>query len=74
MIACVDRLKGFSHAINTVFPQTQIIVLMVRNSMKYLPWRDYKFIATDLKRIYPPVTEDKAAYSFPLINTSTSVT
>tara|TARA_B100000767_G_C19520983_1_gene432472 strand:- start:236 stop:475 length:240 start_codon:yes stop_codon:yes gene_type:complete len=40
LIACVDGLKGFSDAINTVFPQTQFqlcVVHMVRNSMKYGP-------------------------------------
>ncbi len=45
LIACVDGLKGFPDAINTVYPETQIqlcIVHMVRNSMKYVPWKDYK--------------------------------
>ena len=63
LIACVDGLKGFPDAINTVFPQTQIqlcIVHMVRNSMKYVPWKDYKPIAADLKRIYQSVTEEEA--------------
>ena len=63
LIACVDGLKGFPDAINTVFPQTQVqlcIVHMVRNSMKYVPWKDYKLIAADLKRIYRSVTEEEA--------------
>ena len=50
-------------AINTVYPQTQIqlcIVHMVRNSMKYVPWKDYKAIAADLKQIYRATTEDQA--------------
>ena len=45
IIACVDGLKGFPEAINTVYPNTQIqlcIVHMVRNSMKYVPWKDTK--------------------------------
>jgi transposase-like protein len=45
LIACVDGLKGFPDAITTVYPQAQIqlcIVHMVRNSMKYAPWKDYK--------------------------------
>ncbi len=44
LIACVDGLKGFPDAINTAFPETQIqlcIVHMVRNSVKYVPWKDY---------------------------------
>lgn len=43
LIACVDGLKGFPDAINNAFPDTQIqlcIVHMVRNSVKYVPWRD----------------------------------
>ena len=63
LIACVDGLKGFPEAINTVFPQTQIqlcIVHMVRNSMKYVSWKDYKAVAADLKQIYRSTTEDDA--------------
>ena len=55
LIACVDGLKGFPDAINTVYPDTQIqlcIVHMVRNSLKFVPWKDYKAITADLKRIY----------------------
>lgn len=63
LIACVDVLKGFPDAINTVYPQTQIqlcIVHMVRNSVKYVPYKDYKPLTTDLKRIYQSATEDEA--------------
>ncbi len=63
LIACVDGLKGFPDAINTAYPQTQVqlcIVHMVRNAMKYVPWKDYKAVATDLKRIYQSVTEEEA--------------
>ena len=63
LIACVDDLKGFPDAINTVYPDTQIqlfIVHMVRNSLKFVPWKDYKAITADLKRIYQSVTEDEA--------------
>jgi transposase-like protein len=63
LIACVDGLKGFPDAIQTVFPQTQIqlcIVHMVRNSIKYVPWKDYKPVTEDLKRIYRSVTEEEA--------------
>ncbi|MDG9672363.1 IS256 family transposase, partial [Hahella sp. CR1] len=63
LIACVDGLKGFPEAINTVYPQTQIqlcIVHMVRNAVKYVPWKDYKPVTTDLKRIYQSTTEEEA--------------
>ena len=63
LIACVDGLKGFPDAIKTVFPETQIqlcIVHMVRNSLKYVVWKDYKAVAKDLKRIYQSITEEEA--------------
>ncbi|MEI8671505.1 IS256 family transposase [Vibrio sp. SA48] len=63
LIACVDGLKGFPDAINTAFPETQIqlcIVHMVRNSVKYVPWKDYKGVTADLKKIYQSATEDEA--------------
>jgi len=63
LIACVDGLKGFPDAINTVYPATQIqlcIVHMVRNAVKYVPWKDYKAVTTDLKQIYQSITEDEA--------------
>ena len=63
LIACVDGLKGFPEAINSAFPQTQIqlcIVHMVRNSVRYVPWKDYKTVTTDLKRIYQSATEEEA--------------
>lgn len=63
LIACVDGLKGFPEAINTAYPQTQVqlcIVHMVRNSMKYVPWKDYKAVAAGLKSVYQSVTEDEA--------------
>lgn len=63
LIACVDGLKGFPGAINTVYPDTRIqlcIVHMVRNSLKFVPWKDYKAITVDLKHIYQSATEDEA--------------
>lgn len=63
LIACVDGLKGFPEAINTVYPKTQVqlcIVHMVRNSVKYVPWKDYKPVTADLKKIYQSVTEEEA--------------
>ena len=60
-IACVDGLKGFPEAITSVFPQTQIqlcIVHMVRNSLKYVGWKQRKEAAADLKEIYSAATEE----------------
>ena len=63
LIACVDGLKGFPDAINAVFPQTHVqlcIVHMVRNSLKYVSWKDYKAVTTDLKSVYRSSTEEEA--------------
>jgi putative transposase len=54
-IACVDGLKGFSEAIEVVYPNAQIqlcIVHMVRHSLNYVSWKQRKEVATDLKTIY----------------------
>lgn len=63
LIACVDGLKGFPDAIAVEYPQTRIqlcIVHMVRNSLKYVSWKDYKAVTKDLKQIYQAITEDQA--------------
>lgn len=62
-IAAVDGLKGFPEAINTVYPDTKIqlcIVHMVRHSLKYVPWKERKQVAADLKKIYQSVTVEEA--------------
>ena len=63
LIACVDGLKGFPDAIAVEYPETRTqlcIVHMVRNSLKYVSWKDYKAVTADLKRIYQSTTEDQA--------------
>ena len=60
LIACIDGLKGFPEAINSVFPQTKIqlcIIHMIRNSTKYVTWKERKIICADLKYIYEAPTE-----------------
>jgi len=62
-IACVDGLKGFPEAIETVFPDAQVqlcIVHMIRNSLKYVPHKEKKKVATDLRLIYSAATIDEA--------------
>jgi putative transposase len=63
LIACVDGLKGFPQAIESVYPQAQVqlcIVHLVRGSLKYVNWKERKPVATDLKAIYQARTEDQA--------------
>ncbi len=58
-IACVDGLKGLPEAIEAVFPKTQIqlcIVHKVRGSLKYVPWKERKAVAADLRAIYGATT------------------
>ena len=65
-IACHDNLKGLGDAINAVFPKTKqqlCIVHQVRNSAKFVPYKDRKAICADLKRIYGAVNIDDAEYS-----------
>ena len=63
LIACVDGLKGFPDAIAAEYPETKIqlcIVHMVRNSLRFVPWKDYKFVTRDLKAIYLAPSEAEA--------------
>jgi putative transposase len=62
-IAAVDGLTGFPDAINTVYPQTKIqlcIVHMVRNSLKFVSWKDRKAVAAGLRKIYQSLTVEEA--------------
>jgi putative transposase len=62
-IACVDGLKGFPEAIETVFPQTQVqlcIVHLVRHSLNYVGWKQRKEVAADLQTIYRAATREEA--------------
>lgn len=59
-VACVDGLKGFPEAINSIFPKTIVqlcIVHMVRNSVKYVSYKDLKSVTADLKAVYSAINE-----------------
>jgi len=65
-IACVDGLKGLPEAIEAVFPKTQVqlcIVHKVRNSLKYVPWKERKAVAADLRAIYGAATLPEAEHA-----------
>ena len=54
-ITCTDNLTGFSAAINAVFPQTDVqncIIHQLRNSGKYVSYKDIKKLMADLKAVY----------------------
>lgn len=63
LIACTDNLTGFSEAILTIFPQTEVqtcVIHQIRNSLKYVASKDNKEFMKDLKMIYQAPTKDKA--------------
>ena len=63
LIACVDGLSGFSEAINSVYPRAEVqscIVHAVRNSLKFVGWKERKKVAADLKLIYQSPTKEAA--------------
>lgn len=64
-IACTDNLTGFSAAINAVFPKTDVqncIIHQLRNSSKYVSYKDIKKLMADLKAVYT-ASDEQAALS-----------
>lgn len=63
LIACVDGLTGFPQAIEAIFPKTEIqqcIIHQIRNTTKFVSYKDIKPLMVDLKRVYAAPTEDSA--------------
>ena len=63
LIACVDGLKGFPDAIEALYPKTEIqlcIVHMIRNSLRYVSWKERKAVARDLRTVYTAATAEGA--------------
>lgn len=63
LVACMDGLKGFPDAMAAVYPQTDVqlcIVHMVRNSLRYVSWKERKAVAVDLRKIYTAPTAEAA--------------
>lgn len=63
LITCVDNLKGFSEAIAASYPKSDIqkcVVHQIRNSLKYVSYKDYKAVTAALKPIYKASTEEAA--------------
>lgn len=65
LIACVDGLTGFASAIEAVFPRTEIqqcVIHQIRNSTKFVSYKDIKALMADLKKVYAAVDEQTALY------------
>jgi transposase-like protein len=63
LIACVDGLKGFPEAINSIFPNTEVqlcVIHQIRNSMKYVASKNQKALMADLKPVYKAATKEAA--------------
>lgn len=62
-IACMDGLTGFSDAVHAVFPDTEIqrcIIHQIRNSLRYVSWKDRKAFVQDLKTVYQAANREAA--------------
>jgi transposase-like protein len=62
-VASIDGLTGFKDAIQSVFPQTQVqrcVIHQIRQSLKYVVWKDRKAFMADLKTVYQAATREKA--------------
>jgi len=62
-IFAVDNLKGISEAITAAFPKSEIqkcVVHQIRNSLRFVPWKERKTVAADLKKVYAAATEEQA--------------
>lgn len=62
-IACIDNLQGFADAVEALFPQTEVqlcVIHQVRNSRKYLAWKDVKPFVRDLQQVYKATTKESA--------------
>jgi putative transposase len=73
LILCCDSLKGFPEAIEAAFPKTTIqtcIVHMIRNSIRFVSWKDRKLVVAALKPIYGAQTEDLAEAALTALESS----
>ena len=67
LIASVDGLNGFGETIKGIYPKTEIqryIVHQIRNSSKFVPWKDRKAFCVDMKKIYNAINEEQALIAF----------
>jgi putative transposase len=65
LIACVDGLTGFTNAIEAVYPKTEIqqcIIHQIRDTTKFVSYKDIKALMADLKRVYAALYEQTALF------------
>lgn len=69
LIACVDGLTGFTNAIEAVYPKTEVqqcIIHQIRNTTKFVSYKDIKVLMVDLKKVYAAVDEQTALFELDL--------
>lgn len=65
LIASIDNLKGFADAIESIFPLTEVqlcVIHQIRNSLKYVTWKNQKPFMRDLKKVYKATTKELAEH------------
>jgi len=81
LIACIDNLRGFPDAIENIFPKTEVqlcIIHQIRNTIKYIPYKQYQEFMKDLKQVYKAsslelaehnldILEEKWAKQYPIV-------
>jgi transposase-like protein len=71
LIASIDGLTGFENAINAVYPRTEIqrcIVHQIRNTTRFVSYKDLKSLMADLKKVYTAPTEEAALFNLDLFD------
>lgn len=71
IIACIDNLKGFAEAIETIFPQTEVqlcVVHQIRQSTRFVAWKDSKQVMKALKLVYQASSKEEAERNLALLD------
>jgi transposase-like protein len=66
LIASIDNLKGFAEAIESIFPKSEVqlcVIHQIRNSLKYIPWKNQREFMRDLKAVYKASTKETAEHN-----------
>jgi transposase-like protein len=71
LIACIDNLKGFAEAIETIFPQTEVqlcVVHQIRQSTRFVAWKDSRQVMKALKLVYQASSKEEAERNLALLD------
>jgi putative transposase len=70
LIACIDNLKGFAEAIETIFPKTEVqlcVIHQIRNSTRFVPTKDIRSVIKTLKQVYEAPSKEQAEKGLALL-------